>query len=252
MPPHSTVFVDTLDLLNDCLQDISPVGKPAPEELAIDMEGVNLCRDGRVATLQIVANKSTTVWVIDITTLGREAFDHTTADKQSLRAVLQSSASRKLFYDVRNDSDALFSHYGVSLEDVYDIQLLDVAGKRSRGVKVYSLIGLGKCIEDNMTNTEEWIAVKQVGKELFDPKKGGSYEVFEERPISPIILRYCSQDVLLLFELKRILLNKLGGVGGQPSSWKRRIVKASAKRVAESKKEGYQPKGKKKSIALHF
>lgn len=47
MPPHFTVFVDTLESLNENLQDISPVGKLAAEELAVDMdsEGVGLCHD---------------------------------------------------------------------------------------------------------------------------------------------------------------------------------------------------------------
>ncbi|PPR00133.1 hypothetical protein CVT24_008935 [Panaeolus cyanescens] len=252
MSNYSTVFVDTVELLYPCLQDISPVGKPTPEELAIDMEGVRLSREGRVATLQIIASKSAIVWVIDITKLGQLAFDYTTPFNQSLRAVLQNAESRKLFFDVRNDSDALYSHYGIILQNVYDVQLLDVASKRSRGVKIHSLLGLGKCIEDNFTDTEEWVETKKAGSELFNPKLGGSYEVFEKRPINPIILRYCSQDVALLFDLKKTLLKKLGNVGGKPSSWKRRIVKGSEKRLSKSLQADYKPHEKKKAMAEYF
>ena len=40
-----------------------------------------------------------------------------------------------------------------------------------------------------------WKKVKEAGNRLFAPEKGGSYNIFETRPLDPRILAYCAQDV---------------------------------------------------------
>ena len=74
-----------------------------------------------------MSNLSTTVWLLDVTVLGRKAFDHVDLNGRSLRAILEAADIKKViklpqilrfllmqrhtwqvFYDVRNDADALF------------------------------------------------------------------------------------------------------------------------------------------------
>ena len=91
--------------------------------------------------------------------------------------------------------------------------------------------------------------VKDAGNRLFSPEKGGSYTVFEQRPLDPRILEYCAQDVALTFQLEAKIKSKIKG-----SSWEKRVLVASANRVAESKKPwtSYNEQGKHRAIAPNF
>lgn len=86
MAPTITL-VDNILLLDTCLADISSLGTT---KLAVDLEGVELCRLGKVSLLQILANNSNVIWIIDITVLGKLAFEHISVDGRSLRSVLEN------------------------------------------------------------------------------------------------------------------------------------------------------------------
>ena len=89
-------LVDSLPLLGTCLAEISPLLVPSQGiSLAVDIEGVGLCRYGRVSVMQIMSNLSGKVWLIDVTVLGREAFDYTDPDGRSLRGILEGEDIRK-------------------------------------------------------------------------------------------------------------------------------------------------------------
>ena len=89
------VIVDTTALIDKCLSDISPTTGLRPK-LALDLEGVDLCRNGSVSIVQIFAETSNVIWLVDITTLGRAAFDHKDANGQSLRGVFQNPLTKKV------------------------------------------------------------------------------------------------------------------------------------------------------------
>ncbi|KAF8878162.1 ribonuclease H-like domain-containing protein [Gymnopilus junonius] len=239
-------LVDSTSILEECLADIS---SPDITQLAIDLEGVDLCRHGRIAILQIFANASNTIWLVDITTLGKSAFDHKDGEERCLKDVLQSSNTTKIFYDVRNDADALFNLFAIDISNAYDLQLLEVAVRRSSKLRVKFLSGLGKAIEVYLNPPADWKYIKEKGITLFQPNKGGSYDIFEKRPLDPTILAYCAQDVALLFKLKAALEGELGLQG---SMWKEKIVRLSAARVAEAHSHYYAGNGKHRAIAPMF
>ncbi|KAF8986380.1 hypothetical protein BDQ17DRAFT_1376178, partial [Cyathus striatus] len=127
------------------------------EAIAVDLEGINLSREGRISIMQITAEGSSTVWLIDITTLDATAFNHVDANGRSLKGVLESLDIMKAFYDVRSDSDALYNLYGVFMRNVYDIQLLEVACRRSLGFNnVRFLQGLGKSVDTYLRMPSTW------------------------------------------------------------------------------------------------
>jgi exonuclease 3'-5' domain-containing protein 1 len=68
--------------------------------------------------------------------------------------------------------------------------------------------GLAMCIEmaARLTIVEKrnWKMVKEKGGQLWDPKKGASYEVFNARPIMDDIKLYCVQDVQFLPDLREL------------------------------------------------
>ncbi|KAH7417746.1 hypothetical protein BKA64DRAFT_690659 [Cadophora sp. MPI-SDFR-AT-0126] len=95
--------------------------------------------------------------------LGDSAFSTAETSGQTLKGILEPDTIPRVFFDVRNNSDALFSHY----ED--------------------ALIVFSKYIERNITllvsERKAWMETKAKGLNLFAPERGGNYEVFNVRPL---------------------------------------------------------------------
>lgn len=114
--------VDRLDACTEALRYIN-----AYKELAVDCEGYNLGRSGTLTLLQI-ATPDKRVYLFRIQ-------DPDAREKMmaaGLRAVLESSAVKKIMHDCRNDSDALYHHAGVSLKGVIDTQMGHAALTKSK------------------------------------------------------------------------------------------------------------------------
>lgn len=170
-----------------------------PPSLYIDLEGVNLSRHGTISIMQIFVLLEKLTFLIDVYTLREKAFSHPAPDGTTLGAILESSTIPKVFFDVRNDSDALFSHYQIELSGVQDLQVMELA---TRKFSKRHVNGLSKCIENDAPMTYEeranWKAVKDNGRKLLAPECGGTYEIFHIRPLPEEIVRYCAQDVQFL------------------------------------------------------
>ena len=190
-----TGIVDTCTAMADLVDAIAKLPTSLPS-LYIDLEGVSLSRHGSVSILQVHVSPDNRTYLIDIHILGGKAFSTAGASGQTLKGILESSSIPNVFFDARNDSDALFSHFDINLAGVQDIQLMELATGtyNRRHVK-----GLAKCIERaislTMSEREVWKESKEKGLDLFAPERGRSYEVFNARPLSEDILLYCIQDV---------------------------------------------------------
>ncbi|KAG9233149.1 ribonuclease H-like domain-containing protein [Amylocarpus encephaloides] len=199
VPEQPIPLIDTeasITELMDTLQNL-PISLPS---LYIDLEGVNLSRKGTVSVLQLLNKEFTTPGSTGIT----------------LKDVLESSTTPKAFFDVRRDSDALFAHYGIKLAGVQDIQLMELATRpagRKRNVN-----GLGRC-----------------GLDLFAPERGGSYEVFNTRPLSAALRIYCIQDVQYMPRLWERYNLKITNV------WRGKLEQATRERVWSSQSENFEP-----------
>ncbi|KAF8958896.1 ribonuclease H-like domain-containing protein [Flammula alnicola] len=229
----TTTLVDSLSLLQQCLADITPT---TPHVLAVDIEGIDINRHGKICLLQLMCSTSSSVWLIDVTVLGAQAFEETDASGISLRTILEGSETQKLFFDVRNDSDALYNLYNISLSNVYDLQLLEVAVRLSICGRARTVSGLAKTIQFHLNPAEDWAKTKDLGVTLFAPEKGGSYEVFERRPLDARLIAYCSQDVTLLASLRDKMRE---GMGPQGKNWENRILAESKNRVALARSASY-------------
>ena len=176
----------------DCLRE------EASQLLFVDLEGVNLGRVGTVAIMQMLVPPSPIVYLIDVHVLGAKAFEVTMDDNTSLKSILESKSVFKVFFDIRNDSDALYAHFRVNMAGVIDLQIIEYATRQPRGKFVN---GLARCIEKDLPYSSDWSLVKANGRRLFAPEVGGKYEVFLERPLAADIVKYCEQDVLLMPQL---------------------------------------------------
>ncbi|GKZ64930.1 hypothetical protein AnigIFM50267_007086 [Aspergillus niger] len=157
----SVSFIDTLEGICEVIEALmnSPV---TPPSIYIDLEGINLGREGPISIVQIFLDPQHRVYLVDVHTLGATAFDHATTTGKTLRSIFESDGIPKVFFDVRNDSVAMFHQYQVKLAGIYDLQVMEV-GTRARPGKY--LAGLAKCISRDapMTPFEKasWRARKE-------------------------------------------------------------------------------------------
>ncbi|KAK0612665.1 ribonuclease H-like domain-containing protein [Bombardia bombarda] len=232
-PAAVSTLVDALD------------GQPTtPPSLYMDLEGINLSRHGSISILQVFVLPSRQTYLVDIHTLGDKAFSTQGANGRTLREILESDATPKVFFDIRNDSDALYSHFHIKLAGIQDLQLMELA---TRTFSRKFVNGLAKCIErDSPLSTDErvaWKAVKEKGAKLFAPERGGTYQVFNERPLSEEIRLYCAQDVQFLPRLWSHYDAKL------TKTWETRVREVSNDRVTLSQSSDYNGKGQHMALA---
>ncbi|TKX18744.1 3'-5' exonuclease-like protein 3 [Elsinoe australis] len=179
------------------------------------------------------------VYLVDVTTLGPSAFVTSDKNGRNLKAILESSEIIKVFFDIRNDSDALFSLYNISVAGIEDLQLMELA---SRAFNRRNVNGLARCIERDGTMTyaekRQWQRVKDRGKDLFDPARGGSYAVFDQRPLSEEMKSYCVQDVTFMPLLRKTYQLRLC------DAWRRKIAEETKARILTSQSPKFQGKGR--------
>ena len=242
--PVASTIVDSVDVLRGMLDALE--GLPtSPISIYVDLEGVKLGRKGTLSILQLYILPQDRTYLVDVHSLQGEAFPTTaTNGTTSLKTLLESDVIPKAFFDVRRDSDALYSHFGISLAGVEDIQLMELA---TRTFARRTLNGLGRCIERDapMSSAESlaWKASKDKGLDLFLPGRGGRYEVFNERPLAPEIVMYCVEDVRFLPRLLTHYQNKLS------STWKERVKTATRDRIVQSQRADFNSEGEHMTLA---
>ncbi len=224
----------------DCVE-----GLPTqPPSLYLDIEGMYLSRYGSISIVQLFVEPENHIFLIDVHFLQGQAFDTTNTSGTTLRSVLESDLIPKAFFDVRNDADALFAHFQVSMRGIHDVQLLEIATRSSSKERVN---GLATCIQRDANLSADAMkackATKEAGLLLFAPEHGGSYEVFNTRPMRQEIIDYCTQDVVYLPALWTTYSRKLS------TQWATRVQEATCQRLLNSQAESYDPKGKDKVLS---
>ncbi|AYU81745.1 hypothetical protein, unknown function [Leishmania donovani] len=164
--------------------------------IALDLEGRSLGRMGSICIITLATYS--TVYIIDVVMLGAEAL----RSGSPLQRVLESRDIMKLMFDCRADCDALFFLYCVRLQNVCDLQIsscfaLFPTSPHLPGMKsVFLALGLF---------TDEDTGIKNAGRHLFNPRCGGSFDRWEERPLTDVLVQYCAVDVKYFFAAQLIL-----------------------------------------------
>lgn len=253
----SAIVVDTPESLATCLAKLGNA-----KELAVDCEGDNLCAEGGLSLIQLYAEGAETIWIVDVTVLGRGAFRPVGDNpERSLKRILEDSSVTKvrlcnlalsevellitfrpaqLFFDVRNDANALYFLHSISLRGVYDIQLQELALRQSEnptGRTAKLLHGLKKVLEQHLPDDREANRTKASASTIF---KDG-WHVLDKRPLSTQIIKYAAEDVRVLFKLKDRIRTPVGT--------DTRVVRESAKRVQDAMRANYVAHGKQKAEA---
>ena len=236
-PEIDIIVVDSVTSLIRLLDNF--ISLPvSPPSLYFDLEGIRLGRQGSISIISLYIAPMKKVYLIDIHRLGNTAFSTTNRSATSLKTVLESPTIPKVIFDIRSDSDALFSHFQISVNGIQDLQLMELATRRD--VKDV-VAGLAKCIENDgpisAAAKEEWQRTKEAAVQLFEPRKGGRYEIFNDRPIKPEIIEYCARDVALLPGLYNVYNAKLHLPG--EAHWQTRVRKATKDRIKLSQSPSY-------------
>ncbi|KAF7552789.1 hypothetical protein G7Z17_g4088 [Cylindrodendrum hubeiense] len=242
MASSPSTLVDTEAGIISLIDKIKELPRGTPS-LFLDLEGISLSRHGSLSLLTIYVLPEACAYLVDVHKLASASFTTASPDGTTLKAILESPAITKVFFDVRNDSDALFAHYGIDLKGIEDVQLMENAARPGR--RRY-IIGLEKTIQNfapiTLGQKQDWSVVKDRGVRLFHPTKGGTYEVFNQRPLDPEVVRYCVNDVQFLPGLRDKFWSDLS------PAWKKRVVEETEKRVKESQAPGYEPQSQSKKF----
>lgn len=109
--------------------------------------------------------------------------------------------------------------------------------------------GLAKCIEVGLLHLLSPIqraqvgTIKDRGTSLFVPEKGGSYEVFNKRPLDGILVDYCMQNVIFLPALWNTYNSRL-----RVPFWAWVVETETEKRLRESRRNDYGPQGQHRTL----
>jgi exonuclease 3'-5' domain-containing protein 1 len=234
----ASYFIDTTDALRCFLGEIHSLPNNPPS-FYIDVEGHKLGRFGTLDLLQIHVLPLHETFIVDVFTLKNAAFD-TSFQGNSLRGLLQSSSAPKVFFDARNDSDAMFSHYNITLDGVVDLQLMEYFQEGRMG---RYLTGLKRCIERDSglpsDDIRPWIQVKEEVARLYQDADQ-DHLPSQTRPLPETLLLYAAGDaehLPTLYQTYRRTLTK--------QAWEK-VKSESQKRLRQSRQPHYDPQGKQK------
>lgn len=244
--PVKIYMVDTVPALWRVCQQVVSYLATLPvtlRMLAVDLEGINLGRNGTISLLQFYACGDESLYLVDILKLGAAAFKHPgSPSRVTLRSLLESDSIRKLLFDPRADAEALYYLYHVNLRGVICCQLLHTATtllqpdryKTAHARHVASLATvIQRFLPTYVTDSpllSLYTSIKEKGKAILqnDPPEACG-RAFDTRPLPASLIRYSSLDVLLLQPLYSATANQLS------LEWLQLVAYESANRIALSK-----------------
>eukprot|EP00392_Amoebophrya_sp_AT5.2_P007192 g7206.t1 len=216
----SVQLIDSYSALLDLLKKIDRLDERL---IAVDFEGVKLCRTGQLCLIQMtLSSHPSIVYVIDVFMLSQNAmYGVQTSKGTTLKSILESEDIEKVWFDPRNDADALWHQFNVFPKKIFDLQLAEVSYVQGLNKVLLSCHAL----DATQKKFSEHIGL--LGKNLFEPACGGDYMVFQKRPLDPQILVYSAHDARYMLELRNHLIENIK----DKESWIPRIFTAGQHRV---------------------
>ena len=226
---HTTNYdyrlVDSDTGLQDAISDIKQKIAERIALLSVDCEGNSLSREGALTIITVATEEK--VYIFDVQKLGQATFS------SGLGEILEGESHKKLMFDCRQDSDALWHQFKVKLSGVLDLQLLEViyrrenpsasttktpqsssknkrGGRRNRRSQrtdeVEKIYGFRRCLELYLQD-ENLVKIKDKGKELLEEDD----ELWTKRPLTDELIQYCVVDTMAMFRLYNEMKDVNGG-----------------------------------------
>merc|ERR1712232_255885 len=98
--PFRVNLIDSFGSLLKLVLHLERICRETPEAaLAVDFEGVKLCRDGALCLMQLTCSDDPRlVYVLDVYMLGKRTFTMQTPNGTSMRSLLQDENIRKVWF----------------------------------------------------------------------------------------------------------------------------------------------------------
>jgi len=167
--------------------------------IAVDCEGVNLSKDGKLCLIQVATPKK--VYLFDILKGGDRLFFD-----RGLRYLLESNKVVKVMHDCRKDSEALYFQYDVSLRGVWDSQIAYSVLSQLKGFKTPYPIGLNTLLKACSCEENKF-------KDMVKSAMTAMKNFWEVRPLSRMMIDYAAGDVSNLLRVYSMLNNEFQSCG---------------------------------------
>lgn len=178
------------------------------EIIAIDFEGTNLGRYGKVCLMQVYVEKKNMNEQSDNILQKYYIFDLLkTSVIKSAQKIIENKKTLKLIHDCREDSSALYNQLGMKLENVYDTSRAHLLLMEKQKKNDIYQVSFAQLINDYLGINDASLSF--IKKEMYKNEK-----IWETRPLSNISIIYALKNVKYLYKLYKIfdklLPKKLG------------------------------------------
>ncbi|KAI1042528.1 hypothetical protein LB505_010924 [Fusarium chuoi] len=174
------------------------------------------------------------LFLVDVNLLANQAFSTRGYYGASLRSILDSASYQKVFFDVGHDSHILYIQYGIKLQGVHDLQLMENAcwsqERKTRHLQsfdplVQSLLVHGK-------NRKRWLIERFNGEWAYGYDARSPHTVFQKRPVVSYLQLYCCRNIRFMPELYEKIWYAVPMIMDL-------VAQEAQRRVDESQEDGY-------------
>jgi hypothetical protein len=107
-PQIDMVAVDSVPALLSLIVTFTSLSVKPPS-VYLNLDGIRLGRNGSISIISLYVAPTAKAYLIAVHGLSSTAFSTANSNSVSLKTILESTAIPKVAFDIRNDSDALFS-----------------------------------------------------------------------------------------------------------------------------------------------
>lgn len=226
------VWVDTAPAMSQLVYALDNYRRDEPV-MFVDIQGATLSRNGAISIMQIYDAVDHVAYLIDVATRGQRCFTTPARNGRTLKQVLENKNIIKVFFDVRADSETLYTHHGIVLQGIHDVQLMEVATRSyCRGYVRDLSFCIGKDANFTTEDMINWIHLTGTRIGPFSADTDGSSKVFHQRHLLHGTRLYSPQKFNFLMQLHAHYKSKL------TPEWEERMISASEDRVRQSQSAG--------------
>lgn len=222
--------------------------------LYVELHGHRLSRQGDLSLIAVRAYPHPEVYVIDIQSLGHEAFTTRSVFGLTLQSILENKGLRKVFWDVRDAADALWGHHGVRLEGVVDLQLLENASRHSPRCQGWGRRGSGSASSPSQTYVNDLDAA--VRRDLYLPTAEREHiarlrrtvtcrlplTAFRLRPLDDDTIAFCANGIRYLPQLRTVYMERI------TCEWLPKVKVETARRLEAAFGPPYNPESPSRTL----
>lgn len=224
----TATLISTPEELQELLDHIPPRCT-----IYLDVEEDNDSRHGHISLITILVHQLQEINIIDVLSLRELTFSTVSESGTTLQSVLEDRTITKCLWDVRNAAHALWTHFGVDLAGVIDVQLLENASRHTGTDKEFL------CERDRAVRVDlsPVVRLTSVRPDRYGSKASHKYSAHRgaAETLESESLLSCARGVLHLRGLRDVYMRRIS------IAWLAKVRDESARRVYEAQSQDYEP-----------